>query len=835
MIPSPLSFPAKKWTSGSTSPRLRKTLALVLAFAASSAAAADAPVILVREAAPLARIYVSPDDMRPETVTNKTKVTVTTNAFALAVSDLNYHFQQMAGASLEIVQESDAAKIPAPAVVVGSLARDLGTLPPDTPWKEGYRFLTRDNRVLIGGERRDAAIYGVYAFLNHLGCDWVMPGKLGEVIPRSASLAVPPCDVTASPDFGLRWMWIGGHPKHFPGASKAEFEQWRTRQRMGYAHEFRHRVNEAHMWQAVVAKYKEEFEKDPSMLALVRLPDGSLERRGPQLETANPKTVDLIVRFIREKFADQGWAKDEAVTLAVGPADGLDFSESPESLAAAVMRKDPVIGGSDATDPVVKLANDVLDRIGAEYPNLTLGYYVYSLHADFPARYTPNSRIYPIFAPISYPRLHSTLDPYSKTRAYYRHVVEQWSALSKKQGNKLMVYEYNWNLADNLLPYTRVRMIAEDLRYYKEKGLFGITVQAIKAWPINAPHDFIYARMAWDASLDWKALLADYCRKAFGPAASAFERYFLRLADVQQQAGYEAGSYWSTPLIFDAAYVKAARADIDAALASPGLTEPQRGRAYGVASGFRNLELYLEWNAAMTNFNFPEALRLGDALQTNYNEMAAFSPHFCDRAGGIYIQRLLLQSTRESLTFSEAPYRLIHRLPDALPTLLDPTSNGEHLNLFGPLIRDSDWIRTRTYSSTWDAQGLLFCREGSVWYRTRFPVARELAGQGIGLLLGAFEDEARVWVNGVYAGSTGIKFPQAAALDLTDGIRFGEDNLVAIQVKRNSLANELGLGGLLRPSFVFAGPRLTPAQPPAEAVRVLPGGETEPAKKGNTP
>ena len=51
---------------------------------------------------------------------------------------------------------------------------------------------------------------------------------------------------------------------------------------------------------------------------------------------------------------------------------------------------EPVIGSKDVTDLVVKLANDVLDQMGEEYPNLTLGFYVYSVHGEFPARYKPH-------------------------------------------------------------------------------------------------------------------------------------------------------------------------------------------------------------------------------------------------------------------------------------------------------------------------------------------------------------------------------------------------------------------------------------------------------------
>jgi hypothetical protein len=568
------------------------------------------------------------------------------------------------------------------------------------------------------------------------------------------------------------------------------------------------------------------------MLALVRQPDGTLKRQGPQIETTNPGTIDLVVRFIREKFEQEGWAKDAHVTIGVGPADGLDFSESPESMAAGFDRCEPIMGAKDTTDLVVKLANDVLDRIGDEYPNLRLGFYVYSAHADYPARYRPNPRISPIFAPIGYSRLHSTTDPRSKTRAFYRSVVEQWAELAKAQGNPLMVYEYNWNLADDLLPFTRIRTISEDLRYYHDLGFFGITIESRRAWTTTAAHNYVFARTAWDTSLEWTDLLKDFCRASYGVAANEMETYFLRLADVQQKAGMEAGSYFSAPLIFDDAYLAAAKKNLETAQTHTGLTEEEKERIATVTYGFRSLELYLEWHRAMCRFAFPAANDFGNELQANYDQAARSNPHYVARSAGIYIQRLLMETTRESLKYASEPYRIVEPVPDLLPTLLDPSSQGERLNIFGTEINDSQWIRTRTFGSTWDAQGLGLCREGAVWYRHRFRLPAGENNEGIGLLLGAFEDEARVWINGHYAGSSGIRYPKPAVFDLTDYVRPGEENILTIQIRRNSMANELGLGGILRPGYVFSGPRVqAAAKDGGEDVRVLPGGDTEKRSK----
>jgi len=792
----------------------KKPLFFFAALFAVNAHALD----LVKDSKAVSKIYLDPADLAEDGEKNPLR---------LAVEDLNYHLQKISGASLEVVQAGSPDKISGPALALGSLAAKAGAAPAATRWREGYRIVVEGNRALVAGENPQATAHGIYALLNELGCDWVMPGELGEILPRHKTLTLDKQDQASSPDFGFRDFWYNGGPNLVSKEERAEHLQWTCRQRLGGSEIFRDGTGQGHVWGQLIKKYNDRFAADPEMLALVRLPDGTLKRNGPQIETTNPKVVELMAGEIRSIFEKRGWPKEKAVTLPIGPADGDGYSVSAESLTVSPGRRDPMAGGEDASDLLAKFANDVLGILGKEYPNLSLGYYVYGVHGDFPALHKPHPRIYPVFAPISYSRLHSTEDPHSKTRAYYRGVLEQWVKLAKEQGNRYMAYEYNWNLADNMLPFTRVKMLAEEIALYHRLGFEGFILESTKAWAINGPGDYIAARLVWDTSQDWKELLREYCEKSFGPAGDALESYYLRLADLQTNAGREAGSYFSAPLIFDQGYLAAAQADVDKALARE-LTPEQRLRVEAAVYPLSTLKHYLAWHEALGAFDFAKAEEHYDAILAEWQAMLDKNPQFVARVVPPYMKGLMRGSTVEGRKYSSAPYEAVFRLPDALPTALDPTGNGERMNLAGPEINDSDWIKTRTYGSTWDAQGLGFYRDGAVWYRTRFEVPKKLEGKALGLFLGGFEDEARVWINGKALGSSGIKFANPAVFDLTDGIRYGAENTLAIQIVRNSKLNEILLGGLLRPSFIFAGPRVEVGKPGAPEYRVLPGGEREP-------
>lgn len=121
-------------------------------------------------------------------------------------------------------------------------------------------------------------------------------------------------------------------------------------------------------------------------------------------------------------------------------------------------------------------------------------------------------------------------------------------------------------------------------------------------------------------------------------------------------------------------------------------------------------------------------------------------------------------------------------------------------------MNDQDYLRTKTFSTTWAAQGLIGVRSGSVWYRIPLP---KLIGQEFGLLIGGADSLVRVYCNGQYVGA-GAGFARPIAFDLTGMLSPDTPNLLAIQVERRG-SSEVGTGGLIYPSFIFSGPRLKPA------------------------
>ena len=797
-------------------------------------ASAISAVELVKENKPLAKIYLEALDksnfMPSRGELDKMPIPMQKDRIlAVTVSDLNYHLKKMCGTELEVVITSDPARIRSPAIVIGSLANRLGAQPDGrSELGETFRLKTINGMLLIGGESPAAYAYGIYELLSHLGCDWVMPGINGEVIPERNDVSIGELDIEQGPSFSVRSPWYTGGDGAVTQKCREEFEQWKLRHKEQISWTWHPlSMSGGHVWDVLIRKYEKQFKENPEMLALVRQPDGTMKRQGPQLESTNPEVLNIFVDYIRDMFKKNNWPNDKNVCIGVGPADGTSFSESAESNLAGTGRLDPVSGDPDITDLQVLLCNQLIARIGNEFPNLRLGFYLYGVHAGYPMRYTPDNKVTIVIADITYSRFHGLNDLNSKTRAYYRKILEQWGDLQRKQGNNIFFRGYNWNLAENFMPYTKLKIWGEDIPYYKKMGVIGFYNECSKAWSVLGPSDYLEAKLTWNAALDWKKVLAEYCRNAFGKGAPFAEKYYLMLAERQSESGYEAGSYHSFALMYGNDFIKESFELLDAAeKEAEKAGEKQRVRFSRIP--VEMLKHYLDFRNAYCSFDFISAKQKFEFLKNELQRYENIDPNLICRMSIHYLDRFYGKLVEEAAKYSTGKYRIVYSLPDRLKTAFDSSNCGQTMGFSNTEINDGDYIRTATFSSTWDAQGLMGYRPGSVWYRVPFNLSADLPGLPLGLFIGGADSIVRVWCNGKYVGM-GQGFAKPFQFDLTELANSGE-NMLVIQVQRSG-NSEIGTGGLIYPSFIFAGPRMDSRAPKMEKLeRILPGGGREPAR-----
>ena len=165
---------------------------------------------------------------------------------------------------------------------------------------------------------------------------------------------------------------MGGGGRKFVQIRK-DHALWKTRHKLQNDRELHPLyMHGGHVWGGIIRRFKKEFEAHPEYYALVKQPDGTMKRTGPQLESTNPEVVKLFEQWIREKYRKNKWSKDRPVCIGIGPSDGGGYSESIETQTANTGRIDPMTGNIDMTDMMFLLGNQLLERLEKEFPNLYL-------------------------------------------------------------------------------------------------------------------------------------------------------------------------------------------------------------------------------------------------------------------------------------------------------------------------------------------------------------------------------------------------------------------------------------------------------------------------------
>ncbi|MFA6291180.1 MAG: hypothetical protein WC637_05325, partial [Victivallales bacterium] len=338
---------------------------IILSLLLSCGACASSLALeLVKDGQPLVKIYALPDEAVPKPFAFDPSAKATYDEekklmLASALHDLTTYIEKMSGAKLVILPVSSLKEATYPSIIIGDLSKEANLTAPESGTAEGFVLHVTDKAVFILGASPAGTAYGIYELLNQIGCAWVMPGTAGEVIPSAKTLGIPLQTTKQIPSFEIRCPWYISSRQIVTAEEGSNYLQWKVRNKLQINRNVHPlQMVGGHAWGFLTGKlYKEVFAADPEMLALARQPDGSLKRKGPQVEGTNPKVIDLLEKYIRNMFTENKWPTNKEVSISVSPADGVGYSESLASMAAGAGRMDPVSGYPDMTDLLVLLCN----------------------------------------------------------------------------------------------------------------------------------------------------------------------------------------------------------------------------------------------------------------------------------------------------------------------------------------------------------------------------------------------------------------------------------------------------------------------------------------------
>lgn len=710
-----------------------------------------------------------------------------------SVLDLAMYLERMSGAKIEIVEAPLGKEDKRLPIYVGAPAVEkFGPITLKAPAQQGFRVVVKPEGIGLMGENHQSTSFSVYEVLERLGCRWMMPSEMGEVIPELKTIALPIGDTVSAPGTEARFLW------HLDPVYLRRIRNGGAGVSAGHCLEVydKNTGNYGYLTKA-------QLEAHPDWNAMM----GGKRSINGRFCWANTEVSDAVADAILAKL-DAGASR----YVSLSPQDGSRFCECEKCKALDSGDYDPIMATVSMTDRFINFCNRIATRVTAKYPDVQFGFLAYVQYTQAPTREKLHPNLAVQLAPINYCRAHAMTDPCA-SRQMLRKIVEAWG----KATSKISYYQYMFNLAEYSAPYPMMHQMIEELPI--------IYANQVKCWQPEGmsnldqilPGHYLSNRMAWDPKGHPREILDEFFALFYGAASGPMRKYWTLWDEAWTKVDEHAGANWAYPRRFTPEFMKSARLTMNDALAST-KTPMEARRVKMQDESLRQMEAFmkLRWDlneGRLANLG-PDSKTWLDrqiALGAEYQAEGAFSkirwtPHTAAGHWFVhYMQPPYLDASRisEKHSWISAPLRTWKYAQDKPKT---GEAQGWHKADFD----DATWNTTDVGVETWSTLGLQDFY-GPVWYRTNVQVQATPEGKKTFLWISATDGNARVFVNGrpiPYVNAKGetkdfaTGYGAPFSFDISAALKPNAANLIAIE-GTHIFINELGTGGLLGPVYLY--------------------------------
>jgi hypothetical protein len=423
------------------------------------------------------------------------------------------------------------AAVKAPAVVL-ELDPSLG--------REAYAAREEGGIVRIRGGDERGIFYGAMAFFEALGCRWFAPGEFGTVIPRLKQVSLPAgWHAEGRPFLPWRGYHICGTGLAQDGKPKGHFDHetllWMARNRMnfkpihvgqyddvapllrGYLIEplaFGHSYGE---WVP-----PSDYEKHPEFFPLV---DGKRLKEGQRC-LSNPELRRTVVERI-VKYVDR---HPGLPIVSLAPNDGYAWCQCPACVAMDTAR-DRAKGELHHRNHL--FAETITRAVREKRPGTLLSTIAYSNYTE-PGADVPREEGLAISMCITGAVNRGLDDPRSAWAELYRGRIARW----REKVGPIFWSEYIQSYGGTF-PRPYEQEMLRTIRQLGKQGVQGFKSEVapgnFDVWRSASFLMYAIARGLYDGAADADALLADFCRNFYGPAADAGLRYHRANREAMQR------------------------------------------------------------------------------------------------------------------------------------------------------------------------------------------------------------------------------------------------------------------------------------------------------------
>jgi hypothetical protein len=422
-----------------------------------------------------------------------------------AAAELQRFLEEISGARLPVVTEQGGPRL----ILVGNsgVARKLKlSVDPAEVGPEGFRLRTAGPHLLIAGGCRRGTLYGVYTFLEKLGCRWFT----AEVsrIPKRPTVRVGALDEVQKPAFEYREpFFTEAFDGDWAARNKVNGNSMRLDERRGGKITYYPFV---HSFYQLIPPEK-YFKEHPEYFSLIA---GKRRAERGQLCLSNRDVIRLgteqLLRWIDEH--------PEATIYSVSQNDWEGWCECDNC-----RRIEEEEGGAHS-GPVLRFVNALAAEVEKRHPDKlidTLAYW-YTEPPPLKVRPRPNVRIR--LCPIGACEAH----PYEQCpyNAYFMKNLRAWSRIT----SQLYVWHYNTNFSHYLMPFPDFDELAADIPMYRRHGVVGLFLEG--AYPKGGGGEnaelrsYVMARLLWDTRANAEEAVSEFLEGVYGKAAPFLRDYF---------------------------------------------------------------------------------------------------------------------------------------------------------------------------------------------------------------------------------------------------------------------------------------------------------------------
>ncbi|MGC9320054.1 MAG: DUF4838 domain-containing protein [Armatimonadota bacterium] len=694
-----------------------------------------------------------------------------------AAEELAHWLEEMSGARLPIVP--DTIDPIAREISVGDTNRrsgggwDLGA--------DGYAIVVKGARLFLLGGERSGPLSAVFALLEEdLGCRWYAPGVSTvldrptirvRIVPRVYVPAVTMRNTRGwsvrDADWCLRNHVNGNHapiPEELGG--HYNYAYW------------------CHSFRALVPP-DPYLDEHPEYFSLL---DG--RRTARQLCVTNPEAARVAARSALRRLEE----RPDCELISISYNDGRGYCECDECTALDETE------GSRAGS-LLTFVNRVAEIVGRERPDVYVSTLAYLDTNKPPATVRPRKNVAIRFC------TDRTMWAYP-----FRPVREQepyidWFLTWTDIHDLVTIWDYPVNYSHYLAPMPNIAVIADNIRLFAERGVFGIMEQD----PVSRGRErqfmrsWIYAKLMWDPSRDLEALRSDFIWGYFQEAAPAIGAYDHLLRRTGQAHTIEDQPNIRYPM--DSAFLT--REFLEAA-------EALFDRAEGLA---QSEEILHRVEEARLPIMYVKLQRGPEFVGEDYQRLLERFEAIAERMGMEYVGEGIHLDPR--LEEWRAQWEVYQRLDDLQETArlfplsntwrfaVDPDDAGLERGWHEADFDAGAWERQHSDLGMkgWEDQGHPGY-DGYAWYRQRVRVPAETEAEHHYLYFGAVDEQAWVYLDGEQVGehtvqSTGRPvtelWKEPFLVDISGQLTAGDTVTLAVRVHDNE-----AMGGIWRPVQLIA-------------------------------